>query len=70
MRRSIVVTALGTAQTLAWGSSYYLPAILGEPIAKGLSVEPSVFFGIFSIALLLSAALGPAVGRFIAGRCG
>jgi hypothetical protein len=23
----VVVAALGTAQTLAWGSSYYLPAI-------------------------------------------
>jgi len=27
MKRSVVVGALGTAQTLAWGSSYYLPAI-------------------------------------------
>jgi hypothetical protein len=26
-RRSVVVLALGTAQTLAWASSYYLVAI-------------------------------------------
>jgi hypothetical protein len=26
MKRPVVVAALGTAQTLAWGSSYYLPA--------------------------------------------
>ena len=68
--RVTVVAALGSTQTLAWASSYYLPAILGEPIAKGLGVAPSVFFGIFSIALLLSAALGPAVGRFIDLRGG
>lgn len=68
--RVTVVAALGSTQTLAWASSYYLPAILGEPIAKGLGVEPSGFFGIFSIALLLSAALGPAVGRFIDLRGG
>src|SRR5438477_2676298 len=68
--RVTVVAALGSTQTLAWASSYYLPAILGEPIAKGLGVPPSVFFGIFSIALLLSAALGPAVGRFIDLRGG
>jgi hypothetical protein len=37
MRRSVVVGALGTAQTLAWGSSYYLPAILADPIAQALS---------------------------------
>ena len=68
--RATVVAALGSTQTLAWASSYYLPAILGAPIATGLGLAPSVFFGIFSIALLLSAALGPAVGRFIDLRGG
>ncbi len=63
--RGTIVAALGTTQTLAWASSYYLPAILGAPIAAALGLSTSVFFGIFSIALLLSAALGPAVGRFI-----
>jgi hypothetical protein len=29
----IVVSALGIAQILAWGSSYYLPAVLAAPIA-------------------------------------
>jgi hypothetical protein len=39
VKRSIVVAALGTAQTLAWGSSYYLPAILADPIAQGLALS-------------------------------
>ncbi|MBV8776247.1 MAG: hypothetical protein JO258_03530 [Alphaproteobacteria bacterium] len=64
-RKSIVVTALGTTQTLAWASSYYLPAILGAPIAATLDVAPSVVFGVFSVALLLSSCLAPAVGRVI-----
>jgi MFS family permease len=63
--KTVVVVALGSTQTLAWASSYYLPAILGAPIARSLGLPPSIFFGIFSIALLLSAALGPAVGRII-----
>ena len=63
MKRSIVVTALGTAQTLAWGSSYYLPAILADPIARGLGLSRTTVFGLFSGALLLSAILGPSVGR-------
>jgi MFS family permease len=63
--KSVVVAVLGSTQTLAWASSYYLPAILGAPIATGLGLPTSVFFGIFSIALLISAALGPAVGRTI-----
>lgn len=28
-----IVVALGTAQTVAWASSYYLPAILAAPIS-------------------------------------
>ena len=65
MKRSVVVGALGTAQTLAWGSSYYLPAILADPIAQGLGLSRTTVFALFSGALLLSAVLGPAVGRAI-----
>jgi MFS family permease len=70
MRRAVVVGALGTTQTLAWGSSYYLPAILAEPIAEGLGLSRAVVFGVFSGSLLLSALLGPAVGRAIDNRGG
>jgi MFS family permease len=65
MNRTIVVVALGTAQTLAWASSYYLPAILADPIAQGTGVSRAVVFGVFSGSLLLSAVFGPAVGRAI-----
>ena len=54
----------------AWGSSYYLPAILADPIADGLGVSRAMVFGIFSGSLLLSAVLGPAVGRAIDNRGG
>jgi MFS family permease len=64
--RSIVtVAAIGMTQTLAWGSSYYLPAILADPIAAGLGVPKSLFFGFFSGSLLLQAALGPMIGKVI-----
>jgi MFS family permease len=63
--KTVVVAALGSTQTLAWASSYYLPAILGAPIAQALGLSPSIFFGIFSIALLLSSGLAPIVGRVI-----
>ena len=63
--RVTVVAALGTTQTIAWASSYYLPAILGAPIASALHLPTSVFFGLFSGALLLSAAVGPSVVRLI-----
>jgi MFS family permease len=63
--RALVVAAIGTTQTIAWASSYYLPAILGAPIAAALHLPTSVFFAVFSGALLLSAAIGPSVGRMI-----
>jgi predicted MFS family arabinose efflux permease len=63
--KSVVVTALGSTQTLAWASSYYLPAILGAPIAEALGLAPSLFFAVFSVALLLSSALAPNIGRII-----
>lgn len=66
----IVVAALGTAQTLAWASSYYLPAILAAPIAAGINVPRSWVFGAFSGALLIAAFAGPAVGRIIDRRGG
>jgi MFS family permease len=65
MKRGIVVAALGSAQTLAWGSSYYLPAILADPIAQRLGVSRTAFYAAFSGSLLLSAVLGPAIGREI-----
>src|SRR5207244_5782090 len=57
--RTIVVAALGTSQTLAWASSYYLPAVLGAAIAAGLGMPTGVFFAVFSAALLLQAIFGP-----------
>jgi len=61
---------LGIAQTLAWASSYYLPAILADPIARGIGVPRTWVFGAFSGALLIAAFAGPAVGRVIDRRGG
>ncbi|HYM03639.1 MAG TPA: MFS transporter [Stellaceae bacterium] len=69
-RQSVVVAALGTTHTLAWASSYYLPAIIADPVAADLGISRSAVFGAFSGALLLTAMLGPAVGRAIDNRGG
>jgi len=64
-KRLVVIAALGTAQTLAWGSSYYLPAILADPIAHDLGISTNWFFAAFSASLVISGLLGPHVGRQI-----
>ena len=64
-RQLPIILALGTTQTLAWASSYYLPAILADPIARDLGVSSNWIFAAFSASLVISAVLGPRVGRQI-----
>jgi MFS family permease len=65
VRQLPIILALGTTQTLAWASSYYLPAILADPIARDLGVSSNWIFAAFSASLVISALLGPRVGRQI-----
>lgn len=60
-----VIAALGTTQTIAWASSYYLPAILAAPIARDLNLTPTYVFGALSGALIIAGLLGPRVGHAI-----
>lgn len=64
-RRLAVILALGTAQTLGWGSTYYLPAILAVPMAAAFGVSTGWIYGAFSGAMLLTAFIGPRVGHRI-----
>jgi predicted MFS family arabinose efflux permease len=64
-KRWHTVATLGTAQTLAWASSYYLPAMLAAPMARDLGLAMPTVFAAFSVALVISALVGPASGRAI-----
>jgi len=70
LSRTGVVLAIGTAQTLAWASSYYLPAVLADSIAATLDVSRTFVFVAFSVSLALMSFLGPAIGRHIDARGG
>lgn len=59
------IAALGSAQTLAWASTYYLPAILAAPMARDLGLPVPTVFAAFSLALVVSALVGPHAGRAI-----
>jgi MFS family permease len=60
-----VVARLGTTQTLAWASSYYLPALLAAPMAAELGMAEAQVFAAFTLALVISALVGPRAGRAI-----
>ena len=68
--KSIVVSALGISQTLAWASTYYLTAVFTDPVSADLQLSPSWFYGAVSASLLLSGLLGPFAGRVIDRRGG
>jgi MFS family permease len=64
-RRLSTIIVLGTAQTLAWGSTYYLPAVLADEMGRDIGISTELYFGTFSAALIISAMIGPKVGRVI-----
>lgn len=64
-RRSAVVAALGVTQTIGFASSYYIPAVLAGPMAAGLNLSPIWVYGAFSMALIVSAFVGPWAGARI-----
>jgi MFS family permease len=69
-RTGLVVAALGTAQTIAWASSYYIPAVLAVPMAASFAITPVWVFAAFSMAMVVSAVVGPWAGRRIDGAGG
>jgi MFS family permease len=56
---------LGISQFIGWSSGFYLPAILAVPISKSLGIGTEIFFWAFTLALLVSAFLGPVIGKWI-----
>ncbi len=64
-KRWLVIAGLGTTQTLAWASSYYLIAILAPAMARDTGSSQAGVLAAFSASLLISALLGPRVGRTI-----
>jgi MFS family permease len=70
VRRRVVIAALGSTQILAWGSSYYLPAVLAQPIAVDTGWPLPWVVGGLSLGLLVSGLVSPRVGRAIEHRGG
>ena len=64
-RRGWIVAALGAAQTIGWASSYYIPAVLAAPMAASFDLSVVWIFGAFSMAMVVSATIGPWAGARI-----
>ena len=66
-RRGLIITAFGSSLTVSWASSDYIPAVLAEPMAEDLGLSPVWVFGAFSMAMVVSAMVGPWAGARIDG---
>jgi predicted MFS family arabinose efflux permease len=63
--RRVVIAALGIAQILAWGTSFYFPAVFAEPIVAETGWSLGFVVGGTSIGLLTAGLISPQVGRTI-----
>jgi MFS family permease len=63
--RRVVITALGITQILAWGTSFYFPAVFAEPILHETGWSLGWIVGGTSIGLLVAGLISPQVGRVI-----
>ncbi|WP_233713231.1 MFS transporter [Amaricoccus solimangrovi] len=65
-----MIAALGIAQILAWGSSYYLLAVLADPISRDTGWRYAWVVGGVSLGLLAAGLVSVHVGRRIGARGG
>jgi MFS family permease len=68
--RLVVVSAIGVAQILAWGSSYYLLAVLAGPVVADTGWPLTWLMGALSIGMLVSGLVSPRIGFLIEQRGG
>jgi predicted MFS family arabinose efflux permease len=66
----VVITALGFAQILGWGTSFYFPAVLAAPIVADTGWSLAWVVGGTSIGLLVAGLISPQVGRLVHERGG
>jgi MFS family permease len=64
-RLLFVIPVLGITQILAWGSSYYLLAVLAQPIASDTGWPLAWVVGGLSLGLLVAGIVSPRVGDSI-----
>lgn len=65
-----VVTALGLVQILAWGSSFYFPAVFAGAIVAETGWPLPLVVGGVSLGLLVGGLISPQVGTLIARHGG
>lgn len=66
MTRATIVLAL--TQTMGWGTSFYLPGIMGRDMARELGLSTEFIFAGITIMVVTSGLLSPFVGKLFDRR--
>jgi hypothetical protein len=61
----LLVSGLGIAQIVSWGSLYYPISVLGESMQRDIGVSSTVLFAAFTLSLLISGLAAPLVGKLM-----
>jgi predicted MFS family arabinose efflux permease len=63
--KAITIAALGAAQILGWGTSFYFPAVLAPPIVADTGWSLGWVVSGTTLGLLVAGLMAPRVGAFI-----
>ncbi|TPI36614.1 MFS transporter [Mesorhizobium sp. B3-1-9] len=63
--RRTIITVLGLTQIMAWGSTYYLPAVIAPKVAADTGWPLTWVVGGLSLGLLVAGLISPHVGSSI-----
>ena len=63
--RRLLISILGLAQILAWGTSFYFPAVFAPPISEDTGWPLGFVVGGTTVGLMTAGLISPQVGRLI-----
>ncbi|HUL97652.1 MAG TPA: MFS transporter [Usitatibacter sp.] len=70
LRLTPLVSALGVAQVISWGTLFYAIGVLGPAMRAELGMTDLFLFGAFTAGLLVSGTFAPLAGRMVDQRGG
>jgi hypothetical protein len=70
IRLTRLIPALGVAQIISWGTLFYAIAVLGDAMRGELGISATWLFGAFTVGLLISGIVSPAVGGLVDAKGG
>ncbi|MGE0423314.1 MAG: MFS transporter [Reyranellaceae bacterium] len=65
---AVSIIGLGISQIVGWGSTFFVPSVMGRHIAEDLQMPAEVLFAGPTIMFTVGALLAPSVGRIVDRR--